>query len=519
MVKPGDLTTMLGQWRIVVRQAEESARAGRYDDALALLTQSSVSEHRQAVQLRGRLARELLDRGRRRAEADDVIGAASDVALAERHGVPPDQVAAARLDIAERSAADVRLALEVGDPARALERVEWLAGQAICGPTLRRYRELAEAWKRGLDDSRRGEFGPAREALDRAGRLAGELAREALEAARRECDTRQAGSSGRVERLYKALAAESPDWGAILLAAETVLEIVPEHPAARQARARAWQQIGSLNPGAALPGRIGRREPAEPAHLTNPDGWIRHHGELAAGPIRGESIRFLEPGESSQTASPSGSRAAPAAAGASSPHGRFLLWADAIGGYLVCLDSEVVLGRAGPDSHADVPLLGDLSRRHATLVRQGDGYIVRAHHATFINGRSIAGQSPLRDNDVVRLGNSVELLFRQPSPVSATARLEILSRHRMPLAVEGAILMAETCILGPGPQSHVLAPRLKAPIILFRQGGRLWCRAGGAFDVDGQPRQGRSALEMTARVHGDGFSFSLEPLGPTASVS
>jgi len=27
---------MLGQWRIVLRQAEEAARAGRFDEALAL---------------------------------------------------------------------------------------------------------------------------------------------------------------------------------------------------------------------------------------------------------------------------------------------------------------------------------------------------------------------------------------------------------------------------------------------------------------------------------------------------
>ena len=52
------------------------------------------------------------------------------------------------------------------------------------------------------------------------------------------------------------------------------------------------------------------------------------------------------------------------------PKGRFLLWVDAIGGYLVCLDDRILLGRAGPDSHADIPLMGDLSRNHATLVAQ-----------------------------------------------------------------------------------------------------------------------------------------------------
>ena len=34
MVNPGGESTMLGHWRIVLRQAEEAARAGRYQEAL-----------------------------------------------------------------------------------------------------------------------------------------------------------------------------------------------------------------------------------------------------------------------------------------------------------------------------------------------------------------------------------------------------------------------------------------------------------------------------------------------------
>ncbi len=199
------------------------------------------------------------------------------------------------------------------------------------------------------------------------------------------------------------------------------------------------------------------------------------------------------------------------------PSGRFLLWADAIGGYLVCLDDEVVLGRAGPDSHADVPFLGDLSRSHASLIRSGDGYVLRAHQATFVNGRKVTEAIPLRDRDVVRLGATLELEFRQPSPVSATARLEILSRHRLPLAVDGIILMAETCIIGPSAQAHVPAPNLDSPVILYRQGTALWCRAPGEFEVDGRLSAARAPLTLQSSVLGDTFSFSLEPLGSRSS--
>ena len=202
-----------------------------------------------------------------------------------------------------------------------------------------------------------------------------------------------------------------------------------------------------------------------------------------------------------------------ARAEAAAPKGRFLLWVDAVGGYLVCLDDRIVLGRAGPDSHADIPLMGDLSRSHATLVRNGEGYLLKAHQASFVNGKPVVNQVVLRDGDVIRLGSTVELEFRQPSPVSATARLSIVSRHRLPLAVDGVLLMAETCIVGDALQAHIPAPALKSPVVLYRQAGTLWCRADGAFDVDGRTCASRAPLTLQSSVLGDGFSFSLEPLG------
>jgi hypothetical protein len=184
-----------------------------------------------------------------------------------------------------------------------------------------------------------------------------------------------------------------------------------------------------------------------------------------------------------------------------------------VGGYLVCLDDRIVLGRAGPESPADVPLMGDISRNHATLVRSGEGYMLQAHQPSFLNGKPVADQSVLRDGDVIRLGSTVELEFRQPSPVSATARLAIVSRHRLPIAVDGVLLMAETCIVGGSGQAHIPAPALKDPVVLYRQGNALWCRGPGSFDVDGRTCAARAPLTLQSSVLGDGFSFSLEPLG------
>jgi FHA domain len=565
MVNPGGESTMLGHWRIVLRQAEEAARVGRFEEAFALATRPDVADHHHAVQFRSRLALELIARATRRGAVDDLGGAIEDLDLAERMGAAPDSLAAARLSLADRVAEEVRVDLDAGDPGRALERVEDLARHKIGGPALRRAREIAEAWQGALGEGRRGEFGRAQEQFDRAERLAAGVgaagAQQAVAAAKVELESRQKSVGPKVEALYTALS--EGKWPAILTAAEEVLTVVPEHPAARQARSRAWQQIAAISPAAAAlwPARGARGgpgqaqaaapihsygEPGEPEPVAAPDdGRGRPQAGPEARPPDADGIFWLA-GEASPAPSPApapGPRYRPAAGcrpaaqqridrpamaprvaaaparplarvDADGPKGRFLLWVDGVGGYLICMDDRIVLGRAGPDSHADVPLMGDLSRNHATIVRNGEGYLLQAHQASFVNGKPVVEQVVLRDGDVIRLGSTVELEFRQPSPVSATARLEIVSRHRLPLAVDGVLLMAETCIVGGSGagQAHIPAPAIAQPVVLYRQAGALWCRAPGAFDVDGKTCAARAPLTLHSSVLGDGFSFSLEPL-------
>jgi hypothetical protein len=534
MVNPGSESTMLGHWRIILRQAEEAARAGRYEEAYALATRSDISDHNQAVQFRGRLGLDLIARANRRGAVDDLTGAIDDLYLAERMGAPPDSLAAARLNLADRVADELRGNLDAGEPARALERIDELARHKISGPALRRYREIAEAWQAAMSEARRGEFGQAHEHLGRADRLsagAGVIgAQNAVAAAQRDLETKQKAAEPKIQALYSALA--DCLWPQILAASEAVLASIPEHPAARQARAKAWQQIAAIGPsGTAQWPQRGARAPqaaplmglegapetpgllknagqvealADSPAVTDAEGivWLTPNGDGPTSPAR---VRPLQP----RNVVPPRPVVRPETA---EPHGRFLLWVDAVGGYLVCLDDRIVLGRAGPDSPADVPLMGDLSRRHATLIRSGESYMLEAHHAAFVNGKSVTDRIVLRDGDVIRLGPTVELEFRQPSPVSATARLAILSRHRLPLAVDGVLLMAETCIVGGTGQAHITAPTLKNPVVLYRQGNSLWCRAPGTFDVDGQTRAARAPLTLQSSVLGEGFSFSMEPL-------
>ena len=533
MVQSGGRSTMLGQWRIILRQADEAARAGRYDEALALSSRPDVAEHHHAVQLRGRFAQDLMARAGRRGDADDLTGAIEDLTLAERLGGAPDALAASRLKLADRFSGEVRADLDAGDPARVVERIDGLARHKIGGPSLRRTREIAESWQCALDEARRGEFGRAHDQLDRAERLAGGAASAALAAARRDVENRQKAATPKVEALYSALA--DGQWVKVLNAADSVLETVPEHPAARQARSKAWQQIAAIAPSATTLPSLGARVPQSTSNssssvsggaLSTTDDELLFIDDVPAptsfntapaaiSPLSVEvaPISWINPGPKP---APLPNSRPVARASEPGPRGRFLLWVDAVGGYLVCLDDQIVLGRAGHDSNADVPLMGDLSRNHATIVRDGEGYILRAHRPTFVNNRGVE-TAPLRDGDVIRLGSSVELEFRQPSPVSATARLSVVSRHRLPLAVDGVLLMADTCIVGNAPQAHVRAPAIASPIVLYRQGDALWCKATGGFEIDGRSCGSRAPLTLQSSVLGEGFSFSLEALN-TRSV-
>jgi len=119
MVNPGGESTMLGHWRIVLRQAEEAARVGRFEEAYALATRPDVADHHHAVQFRSRLALDLIARATRRGAVDDLGGAVEDLDLAERMGAAPDSLAAARLSLADRVVDEVRSDLDAGEPTQA----------------------------------------------------------------------------------------------------------------------------------------------------------------------------------------------------------------------------------------------------------------------------------------------------------------------------------------------------------------------------------------------------------------
>ena len=126
-------------------------------------------------------------------------------------------------------------------------------------------------------------------------------------------------------------------------------------------------------------------------------------------------------------------------------------------------------------------------------------------------------KTPLSDGEEIELGTGVRLRFRQPHALSGSARLEFVSRHRTQPYADGILLMAESCVLGPKWQNHVVCREWTGDVVLYRQDEHLYCRAAEAIEIDGQLCDGRGRLDGNSRVVGGDFSLSLEELDRCSS--
>jgi len=198
------------------------------------------------------------------------------------------------------------------------------------------------------------------------------------------------------------------------------------------------------------------------------------------------------------------------ALGDAKPADRFMLWVDAVGGYRVCLADELIVGQPGGSTGADIPILADISLRHARIRRDGEGYLIDAFREVRVDGRVVAATELLGDGSRIEIGRGVKLQMRRTHPLSLTARLDFLSRHRTQPPADAVLLLADSCVLGPKPHSHIVCRDWKSEVILFRHEEKLYCHAGGRFEIDGAACKNRGQLQANSRVSGEGFSFSLE---------
>ena len=189
---------------------------------------------------------------------------------------------------------------------------------------------------------------------------------------------------------------------------------------------------------------------------------------------------------------------------------RFWLWIDGVGGYLVCEADSVTLGQPVPGGAVDIPILGDVSRRHAVIRRDGESYLIEPLREIRLGGKRVSQPCTLGHDAHIELSGGVQLRFRRTHPYSMTARLDFLSPHRTHPSTDGIVLLAEACVLGPGPNCHVQCRDWSKELVLYRQQGGLYCRSPGELEVDGRKQRDRASLTRSSRVAGRDFSLTLE---------
>src|SRR5262245_50533087 len=190
----------------------------------------------------------------------------------------------------------------------------------------------------------------------------------------------------------------------------------------------------------------------------------------------------------------------------------YKLWIDGVGGYLLCLSHRVTLGQAVMETPVDIALIADVSRHHATIQRDPEGYFLEALRKVQVNGVQ-TDKALLRNADRITLGNSCQLQFWQPVPVSTSARLDMVSGHRFAEPVQAVLLMAETLVIGPETQSHVQVPDMTQPLILYRTKSGLAARWPGNLVISGKTYQERGPLDPGATLATEQITLALERIG------
>ncbi|NQV28697.1 MAG: FHA domain-containing protein [Rhodopirellula sp.] len=202
---------------------------------------------------------------------------------------------------------------------------------------------------------------------------------------------------------------------------------------------------------------------------------------------------------------------------------RYMAWIDGVGAWLILTGSSVSLGRvngnvspliktSAVEPEADIALVANLSRNHATIKRVDENYVLQPNSSVRIQGRPISDETVLPDFCEITLGESVRLAYSIPTPLSATAKLTFASEHRPRTSIDGVILMAETCLLGPSPHDHIFCPNWSQSVVLVQTPAGIVARSKQELQIDGRRAGAPESVSRGQVVSGEDFRFRLEPL-------
>jgi FHA domain len=484
---------MFPTWRLRLREARVAAQSGRYDDASRVLSDESLREFLPAKRLARDVAEKMVERARDRFALGDTSAGWQDLQVADRLGGQVEAVNKTRHEYADGILQDARKYLAAGEPASALSRLEKLHKRGLTDDHIRACTQIAQLMQESTKQASHGHFTEAAATIHHAQAFARLEANPTgimndvathLDSEAIRLESKVAECQRLTSEMHAALTTEN--WSTVLSAADALLAIAPQHSAAAQARRRAWKAVG-MDVTQMYTGRL----PRSPVALAVDKTPVRHGRPSTRPTSRSSEVDTV--------------------AGTEKPN-RALLWVDAVGGFLVCLDDTITIGQPSSGESLAVPILADLSRRHAVIRRDAGAYVLEPLQRTLVDGREIKSPTVLADNQLIQLGDNVRIRFNKPHALSATAKLTLESHHKTQPSADAILLMADSCVLGPNRHCHVRCRNWQRDVVVYRQNDQLFCRADEPLSVDGVQATGRSEIQSGARVEGEDFSFAWESL-------
>ena len=192
---------------------------------------------------------------------------------------------------------------------------------------------------------------------------------------------------------------------------------------------------------------------------------------------------------------------------------RYMLWIDGVGAWQLCVGESFIVGAPSFDGpSADIALLANVSRHHATLQRDGESWQLEAQQKTSVSGKTVDKSTSLRSGDEICLAERVRLGFRIPSVLSTSAVIDFESDHRPSHSVDGIILLSDHCLLGPRRDHHIYCSNWPDVVVLYSQNNELRCRSKAALTVDGAVVKDSAPLNHGSVVTADELRFRVEKM-------
>jgi hypothetical protein len=200
--------------------------------------------------------------------------------------------------------------------------------------------------------------------------------------------------------------------------------------------------------------------------------------------------------------------------------GSFLLRVDEGGEQLVLRGETVSIGNVR-QARADLPVLANISGRHATIRRSMSFHGGMQDSITAEDGEvKVAGKTiqkhVLKSGDRVQLGPALALLYQKPSSRSLTSRLLLQSGFQV-AGTDRVLLMKDRgrdgrILIGPGRDVHVSVSKATGEIEIFASNSgqmRVHCEQGGS--IDGRVFRGEHPVAAGQVIEACGITFLLMP--------